>query len=461
MITVLWLALGLVAFSYVGYPLVLAALGALHDLRGALGFFADGPDRRERGGPVDWPRLSLVLAAFDEEACIREKIENCLSLDYPHDRLEIVLGCDGCTDRTAELARAAGRGRVRVVELAPRQGKATVLARLVPAASGDVVVLTDANVLFHPGALRALARRFRDPSVGAVVGRLRLRATGRGREGLYWAYETFLKYLEGKLGCVLGANGGIYAIRRILFGPLPADTITDDFVVPLRIAVKGWRVPFEPTAVAYEDASDDPRKEFGRRARIGAGNWQALARFPDLLDPRAGFVAFAFFSHKLLRWLDALPPRGRAPHERRGRRRARRVGIPRAPRGAAGLLRARLRRRTGRRRRRAERVLLRRDERGPRRRLLALRLGHAARGLGAHRADRGAGGLRSDPRSRARADSPSASPVRTQASTPSGTPRRVRAGSFLARRQGVALQAWSPRIFSWGARRAGSGRAGR
>jgi len=212
------------------------------------------------------------------------------------------VGCDGCTDRTAEIARQAGRGRARVVELAPRQGKASVLARLVPSAPGEVVVLTDANTSFEPGAIRALARRFRDPSVGAVVGRLRLRTRDGGGEGLYWAYETFLKYLEGKLGCVLGANGGLYAIRRILFPAIPADTITDDFVIPLRIAVRGWRVPYEPTAVAHEDAPDDPVAEFGRRARIGAGNWQALARLPDLLDPRSGFVAFAFVSHKLLRW---------------------------------------------------------------------------------------------------------------------------------------------------------------
>jgi cellulose synthase/poly-beta-1,6-N-acetylglucosamine synthase-like glycosyltransferase len=158
-------------------------------------------------------------------------------------------------------------------------------------------------VAFHPGAARALARRFRDPSVGAAVGRLRLRSRAEGGEGAYWAYESFLKYLEGKLGCVVGANGAIYAVRRILFPPLPPDTITDDFVVPLRIAVRGWKVPFEPTAIAYEDAPDDTSVEFGRRARIGAGNWQALARLPDLLDPRAGFVAFAFVSHKLLRWL--------------------------------------------------------------------------------------------------------------------------------------------------------------
>src|SRR4051794_36148701 len=115
MVTILWLALGLVAFSYLGYPVVLAGWGALHDLRGALRFFSGGPDRRARVAAPEWPRVSLVLAAFDEEACIREKIENCLALDYSPDRLEIVLGCDGCTDRTAAIARESGQGRVRVV----------------------------------------------------------------------------------------------------------------------------------------------------------------------------------------------------------------------------------------------------------------------------------------------------------------------------------------------------------
>jgi cellulose synthase/poly-beta-1,6-N-acetylglucosamine synthase-like glycosyltransferase len=299
-----WIALGLVAFSYVAYPLVLAALGAVHDLRGALRFLAGGRDRRERAGPAEWPRLTLVVAAFDEEGCIREKVLNCLALDYPPDKLEIVIGCDGCTDRTAAVARAAGGDRVRVVELSPRSGKAAVLARLVPAASGDVVVLTDANVTLEPGAVRALARRFRDPEVGAVVGRLRLHnpRDDRFEESIYWKYETFLKYLEGKLGCVLGANGGLYAIRRILFGPLAPDTIIEDFVVPVRIAVRGWRVPFEPAAIAHEETAEDAQKEFGRHARIGAGNWQSLARVPDVLDPRTGFVFFAFVAHKLLRW---------------------------------------------------------------------------------------------------------------------------------------------------------------
>jgi cellulose synthase/poly-beta-1,6-N-acetylglucosamine synthase-like glycosyltransferase len=305
--TFLWLALGLVAFSYVGYPLLLAAWEAVREFRATLRLLGGGPDRRADAadGPAAWPRVSLVFSAFDEASCIRQKIENCLALDYPPDRLEIVVGCDGCSDRTAELARAAGGDRVQVHELSPRAGKASVLTRLVPAAQGDVVVLTDANVMLEPGALRALVRRFRDPAVGAVVGRLQLvnPDSHEVEEGVYWRYETLLKYYEGKHGCVLGANGGIYAIRRLLFSPLGADTVTDDFVIPARIAVRGWKVLFAPDAIALEDAAGDAGREFVRRARIGAGNWQALARVPDLLDPRTGFLFFAFVSHKLLRWM--------------------------------------------------------------------------------------------------------------------------------------------------------------
>jgi len=194
------------------------------------------------------------------------------------------------------------------VELSPRRGKASVLSRVVPRARGSVIVLTDANTIFDRGAAKALARHFHDASVGAVVGRLRLfnRVRRDYEESLYWKYETALKWLEGKQGCVLGANGGIYAVRRLLFHPLRESTIADDLVVPLRIAVRGWRIPYEPGAVAYEETTEDVGREFDRRARIAAGNWQAIALVPGVLDPRAGFLHFAFVSHKLLRWLAPL-----------------------------------------------------------------------------------------------------------------------------------------------------------
>ena len=298
-----WVSLGLVAYSYLGYPIVLAIWTGLREALAGARFLSGGPDRRQRRRDDHWPAVSVVFSAFDEEACIRQKIENCLALDYPPEKLEVLVGCDGCTDRTAELALEVGDPRVRVIEL-PRGGKATALSRLVPIATGEVVVLTDANTMMDRGAVRSLTRHFHDAAVGAVVGRLRLynRVRREYEESLYWRYETILKYYEGKLGCVVGANGGLYAIRRLLFSVLTPGTIIDDFVIPVRIAARGWRVPFEPEAVAYEETTEDYEREFGRRARIGAGNWQSLSLVPDLLDPRSGFLAFAFVSHKLLRW---------------------------------------------------------------------------------------------------------------------------------------------------------------
>jgi cellulose synthase/poly-beta-1,6-N-acetylglucosamine synthase-like glycosyltransferase len=174
----------------------------------------------------------------------------------------------------------------------------------VPQSRSEVVILTDANTMMDKYAAKALVRHFDDPEVGAVVGRLRLynRVRREYEESLYWRYETILKYFEGRLGAVVGANGGIYAIRRLLFQPLHRGTIVDDFVIPMRIAARGWRVPFEPAAVAHEETTEDYSREFGRRARIGAGNWQSLGLVSDAFDPRNGFLCFAFFSHKLLRW---------------------------------------------------------------------------------------------------------------------------------------------------------------
>jgi cellulose synthase/poly-beta-1,6-N-acetylglucosamine synthase-like glycosyltransferase len=305
---VFWLCLGLVVYTYAGYPLLLAAWTGLREAWEGVRFVMGGPDRRARRREDRWPALTVVVAAFDEEACIRQRIENLLALDYPADQLEVLIGCDGCTDRTAEVARSVADPRVSVLELSPRSGKAAVLSRLVPRARGDVVILTDANTVFDRGAAKALARHFHDPSVGAVVGRLRLynRVKRDYEESLYWKYETAIKWFEGKQGCVLGANGGIYGIRRLLFRPLRQSTIVDDFVITMRIATRGWRIPYEPEAIAFEETTEDVSREFLRRARIGAGNWQALALVPDVLDPRTGFLHFAFVSHKLLRWLAPL-----------------------------------------------------------------------------------------------------------------------------------------------------------
>ncbi|HZJ56569.1 MAG TPA: glycosyltransferase family 2 protein [Myxococcaceae bacterium] len=287
-----WAAAVLLAQTYFLYPLWLLLLARVRpEERGAPGF------------PRVWPMVSLVVAAHDEAGCIGDKLRNSLALDYPPDRLEVLIGSDGSTDGTDALVRAHPDPRVRLLA-APRAGKTSVLNRCIPAARGDLVVLSDANTRVEPGAVKALVRHFEDPEVGAVCGRLQLYNPTRAEyeESAYWRYESWLKALEGKQGAVVGANGGLYAIRRELFSPLPPSTIVDDFVIALRLLDQGYRVLYDPQALASEETTEDYGREFGRRARIAAGNFQSLGLVPGLLSPFRGFPAFAFWSHKVLRW---------------------------------------------------------------------------------------------------------------------------------------------------------------
>lgn len=287
-----WAAAVLLAQTYFLYPLWLLLLAGTRRGR-----------REVPGTPRAWPSVSLVVAAHDEAECIGEKLENSLALDYPAERLEVLIGSDGSTDGTDGIVRAHPDPRVQL-STAPRAGKTGVLNRCIPAARGEVVVLSDANTRIDPGALKALVRHFQDPEVGAVCGRLQLYNPTRAEyeESAYWRYESWLKALEGAQGAVVGANGGLYAIRRALFTRLPPATIVDDFVIPLRLLDHGYRVLYEPAALASEETTEDYGREFGRRARIAAGNFQSLGLVPGLLSPLRGFPAFAFWSHKVLRW---------------------------------------------------------------------------------------------------------------------------------------------------------------
>jgi len=287
-----WAAALLLAQTYFLYPLWLLLLSRLRPAW-----------RATQVGPGAWPTVSLVVAAHDEASCIEEKLRNSLALDYPPDRLEVLIGSDGSTDGTDALVRAYPDPRVQL-SAAQRAGKTSVLNRCIPAARGEVVVLSDANTRIKPGALKALVRHFADPEVGAVCGRLQLYNPTRAEyeESAYWKYESWLKAMEGTQGAVVGANGGLYALRRELFRPLPPSTIVDDFVIALRLLDQGYRVLYEPEALAEEETTEDYRREFARRARIAAGNFQSLGLVPGLLSPLRGFPAFAFWSHKVLRW---------------------------------------------------------------------------------------------------------------------------------------------------------------
>jgi len=301
----LWIAiiaLAVPVWAYAGYPLALFLLAALVQIGRDAAYLLFRGERRRTGRPL--PRVSVILAAYNEEEGIESTLQHCVSLDYPSDRIEVLVGSDGSADRTVAVAKRFENSGVRVFDFSERRGKAAVIADCFAKARGEILVFSDANTRLRRDAVRNLVRHFTEPTIGAVCGELRFE-TPDGRpadEGLYWRYEQTLKLLESRLDSTLGANGAIYAIRRDLFPKLPPDTVTDDFVVVMSARSKGFRVVYDPEAVATEDLPASGSSEFRRRVRIGAGNWQALWRCADLLLPWKGFVSVAFWSHKVARW---------------------------------------------------------------------------------------------------------------------------------------------------------------
>jgi cellulose synthase/poly-beta-1,6-N-acetylglucosamine synthase-like glycosyltransferase len=289
-------SLGLLFYTYIGYPALLTLLALF---------------RRDVGAghedPVSWPSVTVVISAFNEEAVIGRRIQNLLELDYPRDRLQILVGSDGSTDGTCDVVTRYRFAGVKLVACASRRGKAGVLNELVSRATGEFVVFTDANTFYDHDAIKELIRGFQVCHAAcAVVGRLEFRTSSGAvnPDGLYWRYESLLKKLESHFGTLLGANGAIYAIRRTLYHPLPPGTIVDDFLIPLLMRLDGGgAVVFRPSAKAWELTPETVRDEFHRRVRIGAGDAHALMHSWRLLYPTRGMLAFSYWSHKVFRWL--------------------------------------------------------------------------------------------------------------------------------------------------------------
>lgn len=289
-----WVSALLFVYGCAGYPLLMCALGRF---RGRRYIQADIV-----------PTMSVIVPAYNEAHVIEEKIANCLQLDYPADRLEILIASDGSTDGTdGIILKAAATGKIRGLIFTQRRGKAAVLNELARMASGEIVVFSDASTMIEPGSLRSLARGFADERVGCVSGIYRVvAATPGGREaaqeGLYWKYETFVRRSEARLGSMLGAHGALYAVRRSLFEPLGPGVINDDFVIPVTILFKGLDVIYAPEAVAVEDARE--MSGFARRARIMMGNCQQLMLFARRRRWRVRpQVLVQLLSHKGLRVL--------------------------------------------------------------------------------------------------------------------------------------------------------------
>jgi Glycosyltransferase like family 2 len=289
-----WLSVAFPLYVYIGFPLLLWLLQAL----------VRSPPRKP---PIE-PSVSLLIAAYNEVAVIADKIRNSLALDYPAEKLEIVVASDGSEDATAEIVRsfeAENGGRVRLLNYPQNRGKMAVLNDAIRELRGDIVAFSDATSMLAADSLRVLVQSFSDPHVGAGSGIYRLlkqdQAQTGPQEDIYWKYETFLKVQEARLGAFTGAHGSLYAIRRALY-PFPSEnTINDDFTIPMRILERGHRVAYEPAAVAFEEAHE--MEGFSRRVRITAGNVEQLREIKSLLWPPRPFVLFCLLSHKTGRLL--------------------------------------------------------------------------------------------------------------------------------------------------------------
>jgi cellulose synthase/poly-beta-1,6-N-acetylglucosamine synthase-like glycosyltransferase len=287
---VFWVAAGLIVYAHLGYPLLLRGLVALFG-------------RREQAAPdaEDLPLVSLIIPAYDEEPVIERKVANARSLDYPAERLEVVIASDGSSDRTAELARAAGANLV--LEL-PRGGKVAALNQAVRRATGNVLAFSDANSYWRADALRLLVARLAEEKTGYVCGQVRFDGgEGGNQEGLYWRYEMAVRAMETRLAGITAGNGGIYAVRREAYIELDPSR-GQDIGFPFELTKRGWRAVYEPAAVAEERMAPTVEGEFRRKRRMMWGLWDVMLRW-GMLDPRGYGPAYALeiYSHRLLRYL--------------------------------------------------------------------------------------------------------------------------------------------------------------
>lgn len=285
----------LIAYHHVIFPKIASWAGRLPSA---------APERTERDS---LPTVSIVMPAYNEAAHIVAKIDNLAGQDYPTDRLHILIGCDGCSDVTAELARQAAAShsdmKIEVVDFATNRGKVWVLNDLIRQARGTVLVLTDVSALLPANGISRLADHFANPAVGAVgAGYLPAGDTTDGEQA-YWDYQRRIKAGESRLGGLIGAHGSCYAIRRNLYRPLDTDTVNDDFIIPMRIALGGWRTLYDPHIVAQELAASPDGTDFARRIRIGRGNAQQFWQLMPRLTFRRPGLAFAFLSGKAARVL--------------------------------------------------------------------------------------------------------------------------------------------------------------
>ncbi|MFM2266786.1 MAG: hypothetical protein RL757_227 [Bacteroidota bacterium] len=297
----LWLGIFLVVYSYVGYGIVLFALVRLKRL-----FF--GKKATPQYPYQNLPEVTFMVAAYNEEGWIDEKIRNTLALDYPKEKIHFFFVTDGSTDGTNErIINHSENGRIQLFFQPERRGKIAAVERVMEFVETPIVIFTDANTDINPQAVHKIIRHFADEKVGAVAGEKRVRMANdddaSASEGIYWKYESLLKKWDSELYSVVGAAGELFALRTELYQPVEKDTLIEDFVMTMRIAKRGYKVVYEPEAYAAEGKSASVGEELKRKIRISAGGLQAVWRLRALLNPfRYGMLCFQYVSHRVLRW---------------------------------------------------------------------------------------------------------------------------------------------------------------
>lgn len=292
-----WFSLFLIFYTFIGYGIVLFLLVKVKNLvRGS---------RTVPAHPDNLPTLSLVVACYNEESIIEDKIRNTLSLAYPAGKVEYIFITDGSSDQTPDIINRYPQ--VRLMHRPERKGKIHAIHRVMQEVTSEVVVFTDANTFLNRDALLKITRHYGDSKVGAVSGEKRVSiadvSDATAGEGFYWKYESTLKKWDSELYSVVGAAGELFSVRTSLYEPVPADTVLDDFMISLRIAQKGYRIVYEPQAYAMEESSFNTQEELKRKVRIAAGGIQSILRLQALMNPfKYPILSFQYISHRVLRW---------------------------------------------------------------------------------------------------------------------------------------------------------------
>lgn len=295
---IFWIALGIITYTYLGYAFLLTILVWIKRI------FKGKPETCV--DTESWPEVTLFVTAFNEAENVDSKIENSFQLTYPKDKLTFLWLTDGSTDGTPELLKKY-QG-VQVEHFPERRGKVHAMNRGMEFVQTPFVVFTDTNTLLSADSVQNLIRHFQNPKVACVAGEKRVLADDHSSiaaegENMYWSFESKIKQLESELSSVVGAAGELFALRTDLFHPVKADCLLDDFQISMGLALDGYKVVYEPKAVAVEKASLNVKEELKRKSRIAAGGLQAMVRMPKLLNPfRLGWLSFQYFSHKILRW---------------------------------------------------------------------------------------------------------------------------------------------------------------